>query len=251
MNYKLDGISITNYGAKPVRTNQAFALHGMFDLPKRISPTEYNWGTSIEPFVEAEDIKLDGRVLTLNVAVNHENVTQFSEACTQSTKISTTHDIYDVVCRDEIEVQNIGNYCLVIAKFWQNNYTLGPTPTDPSVSGSFRLDDYDFKKDFGIYVSKSNNLSNTAKRIEVATTEFYARTNYRGSKDIILNCSMITSSAASLFYNMKRLHALMMAPGLRTLVTPNKTFTVYFKSGLTATAFKENILQFNLTATVV
>lgn len=92
MNYKLDGIPISNYGAKPVRTNQAFALHGMLDLPKRLSPTEYNWGTSIEPFVDAEDIKLDGRTLTLNVAIKSENLDAFVQACISCNVLSVEDD---------------------------------------------------------------------------------------------------------------------------------------------------------------
>lgn len=103
MNYKLDGIPISNYGAKPVRTNQAFALHGMLDLPKRLSPTEYNWGTSIEPFVDAEDIKLDGRTLTLNVAIKKDLLQLFLDAC--------------IACAElEVFDESIGGRNLIIIK---------------------------------------------------------------------------------------------------------------------------------------
>ena len=250
MIYRLDGISIAAYGASPIRTGEAFGLRGMFDLPARIGATEYDWGTSIEPYVEEEDIKIDGRTLTLHLVVKPESIDALIQACLQCVKLSTTYEIYDVVCREEIEVRNIGDHCLVIAKFWQNEYLLEPMSTIPSSSGSFRLDNFDLIKDFGIYVGESINLSNTAKRIEIPTTEFYQRTNHRGSRDIILNCFMKRSSVSGIHDGMKNFHALLMSPGMRSFETSNKTLSVYFKNGLTATAIKENILRFNLIATV-
>lgn len=249
MNYKLDSIPITNYGAHPTLAGQALSLHGMFDLPKRIGATEHNWGTSIEPFVEEEDIELDGRALTLHVVIGSEGLENFIQACIACKKLSTDYETYDVVCKDEIQVRKIGEQCIVTIPFWQHTYELSSLDINPSASGSFRLDDFDLRRDFGVYVSESSNLFNTAKRIDIPTTELYERTNYRASRDITLRCSMMGRTLSGVYSNMKRFHALLMAPGMRTLTAPNKMLEVYFKNGMSVRAATHNILQFNITAT--
>lgn len=252
MNYKLNGISIATYEANPIATNQHFALHGIFDLPKRIGKTEHNWGTSIEPFVDEKDIEMDGRTLTLHVGVKHENLGPFIQACVACEKLSIDYDVFDVVCKDEIQVRAIGSqqyFDLVTVPFWQDKYRVGSLDINPSASGAFRLDEFDLNRDLGVYVSESGNLFNMAKRIDIPTTELYERTNYRASRDITLRCSMMGHTFAGVYNNMKRFHSLLMAPGMRTLTTPNKTLEVYFKSGMVVKAIKSNILQFNITAT--
>lgn len=249
MNYKLDGVSISSLGASPALSGQALALHGLFDLPKRIGKTEHNWGTSIEPFVDEKDIELDGRTLTLHVVVNNESLNNFIQACIACETLSIDFDVFDVVCRDEIQVRKIDSRYMVSVPFWQDEYEIGYLDINPSASGSFRLDNFDLRRDFGIYVSGSDSLFNKAKRIDIPTTLFYERTNYRGSRDISIMCSMLGNSFADVYESMKRFHSLLMAPGMRTLVTPNKTLEVYFKSGMTVRAIKSNILQFNITAT--
>lgn len=249
MIYKLDGIPISQYGAQPTLAGQAIALHGIFDLPRRIGNTEHNWGTSIEPFVEEEDIELDGRALTLNVVVNSEGLDTFIQACIACEKLSIDYDVFDVVCKDEIKVSKVDYRYVVAVPFWQNVYQVESLDINPSVSGLFRLDNFDLRRDFGVYVSASGNIFNTAKRIDIPTTEFYERTNYRASRDITLRCSMMGRTFSGVYSSMKQFHALLMAPGMRTLATPNKTLEVYFKNGMSVSAVMSNILQFNITAT--
>ena len=246
MNYKLDGISISNYGARPATSGQCFALNGMLDLPKRIGKTEHDWGTTVEPFVQSSDIQLDGRLLTLHVVVKAENLDAFKNACIACKVLSTTYDSYDVVCRDEIKVRELGQYLFVQVDFWQNKYSLKPITIIPSISGLFRLDGFDLKRDFGISIAQSNNLLNTAKRIDVGTTEFYEKTNYRGLREISLRCSMIGNSFADVHNKMNQFQSLIMAPGMRTLATPKKILSLYFKDGIVVNIVRPNILQFTL-----
>ena len=252
MNYKLDGIPISNYGAKPLRTDQAFALHGMFDLPKRVGKTEHNWGTSIEPFVHAEDIQLDGRNMALHVALKKAQLDNFLNACIECTTLSTSFDTFNVVCRDEIRVDRFGDeWRIVEVPFWQNDYQLKSLTVLPSGNGEFMIDDFNLIVDLGVFITTINRLEGVAKSIEVQTTEYYQRSSYRSTRNVDLSGVIKGSDTGDLYAKACQFHSLLMRPGLNELVLPNKTLVVYFKSGLTATAFKENILQFNLTATVV
>lgn len=251
MNYKLDNIPLSAFGVKPSRGNQFFALEGFMDLPKRIGATEYNWGTSIEPFVDEEDIELDGRTLNLYVAIRKINLDAFKAACVACTELSFDLDTFSVIQKDEIKVDEIGEYCTVSIPFWQNEVAMKPVNIVSSGSGLYRIDNFNLNKDFGIHIGQSNNLQNRAKRIDVQTTEFYERTNFRGVHTIDLSCSMVGVNFTDIYNKMGQFQSVLMSPGLHSLSIMNNTFSVYFKDGLTANILAENIAQFTLRATVV
>ncbi|SFL00216.1 hypothetical protein SAMN05216357_11098 [Porphyromonadaceae bacterium KH3CP3RA] len=251
MIYKIDGTPLSSFGAIPSPNSGYFALSGMLDLPKRIGSTEYDWGTEIEPFVDAEDIELDGRTLTLNLAIRKAQLQVFKEACIACTELSYDYDTFQVVQKDEIKVNEIGDYCHVSVPFWQNNFDLKLVNITPSGTGDYMIDNYDLAKDFGIYVAESSNLINTAKRIDVQTTEFYERTNYRGSRTIDLSCSMKGINFTDIYNKMTQFQSVLMAPELRTLKLRNNSLSVYFKDGIKVDVLANIIAKFTLRATVV
>lgn len=251
MIYKIDNIPLSYFGAHPARGHHFFALEGFFDLPKRIGKTEYDWGTSIEPFVMEEDIRFDGRTLTLNAVMKKDKLEAFKTACVSCEKLSIESNVFDVVCKDEIQVREVDSYAIVIVKFRQYDFQLQPITITPGVAGVNGIDSYSFYKDFGISISKSNNLSNTAKRIDVNTTEFYKLTEFRNTRNIEFQCSMIGTTFADVYNKINQFQSVIMSPGIRLLSIGNNLFNVYFKDGFTAQAISENILKFNLKATVV
>lgn len=250
MIYKLNNISISSFDATPSPENGHLALSGILDLPKRIGATEYNWGTSIEPFVDAEDIELDGRTLTLNVAIRKIDLDAFKSACVACRELSFDYDTFQVIQKDEIKVDIVGDYCRVSVPFWQNEIVLPEITVIPSGTGEYRIDNFNLVKDLGIHVSQSGNLLNIAGRIDVQTTELYTRTNYRGTRTIDLSCSMAGINFGDIYNKMLQFHSLLMSPGIHTLSIRNNTFPVYFKDGLTANIIAENIINFTLRATV-
>ena len=139
----------------------------------------------------------------------------------------------------------------MVVKFWQYEFNLQPITIVPSDSGVYRINNYSLTKDFGILISKSNNLLNTAKRIDIKTTEFYKLTQYRNTREIEIQCSMMGASFADVQNKMNQFHSVLMAPGMRVLTIRNKSFNVYFKGGFSVEAVSKNILKFNLKATVI
>ena len=79
MIYKLNNVPISSYGAYPVLSSEKLALSGIFDCPKRKSPTERNWGTSIEPWVDEQDIILEGIELSMDIAIPTASINQLKE----------------------------------------------------------------------------------------------------------------------------------------------------------------------------
>lgn len=251
MIYKIDNKPLSDFGAHPARGNHIFAIDGFLDLPKRIGKTEYDWGTSIEPFVMSEDIVLDGRTLTLNAVVKKDKVQAFKAACVACKILSMGNQTFSVVCKDEIQVTEINDYSTVIVKFWQYDFQLHSITIVSSGTGMHGIDNYSFNKEFGIHIAKSNDLSNTAKRIDINTTEFYKLTQYRNTRSIEIQCSMMGSSFTDVQNKMNQFQSILMAPGMRLLTIRNKLFNVYFKDGFAVQVISENILKFNLKATVV
>lgn len=251
MIYKIDGTPLSSFGAIPSPKNSYFALSGMLDLPKRIGATEYDWGTEIEPFVEQEDIELDGRTIALNVVIKKAQLQAFKEACVACRELSFDHDNFAVIQKDEITVEDLLDYCSVRVPFWQNEFELKPVSVVPSGSGEYTIDDYSIVKDFGIYVGKSASLENVSKRIDLPITEFYYKSQYRGVRSIDLSCTMRGANFADIYSKINQFQSVLMAPGLRTLKIRDNTLSVYFKDGMKVDILNENISQFNLMATVV
>lgn len=251
MNYKLDNTPISEYGAIPSPIGGHFALTGILDLPKRIGKTEHDWGTSIEPFVQTEDIELDGRTLTLNVSIRKNNLDAFKAACVACRELSFDYDTFQVIQEDEIKVDVVGDYCRVSVPFWQNEIVLPEITIIPSGTGGYRVDNFSLTKDFGTHVGQSGNILNTAGRIDVQTTELYERTNFRGLRKIDLSCSIVGNSFADVYDKMSQFHSLLISPGIHTLKLRNNEYNVYFKDGLTANIIDENIVKFTLRATVL
>lgn len=245
MIYKLDNVPIESLGARPGRMNY-FAMDGVLDLPRRVGKTEHDWGTSIEPFIEAEDIKLDGRRLLLRAVVHKGRLDEYTDACIACKTLSFDYDSFSVVCGGQIETEEVGPYFVVDAFFWQNDYKLKEISITPSASGLFKIDDYDLNSDFGIYLARRDDLFDIAGRIEVATTEFYTRANYRGLREVTLRCSMRSGNFEEAYDKMSQFQALLMRPGLRQLSIRNNNYSLYFKDGMTTDIVVPKILQFNL-----
>lgn len=246
MKYKLNNVPISTHGATASPSGEYYALRGMLDLPRRTGKTEHDWGTSIEAFVQPEDIELDGRTLTLDVAVRRSDLQVFKGACLQTDELSIGVDTFSVVCKDEITVEEIGDYCKLSVPFWQNDMVLKPLVITASSSGVFQIDKYDLQRDFGIIISKSENIHNTAKRIDVPTTDYYTNPYHRGVWDIALNCTIKGDGFSDVYSKMTQFHSLIMSPGVHTLSVRNNAYKVYFKDGLTARSLTDSVFKFTL-----
>lgn len=261
MIYKIDNVNISSFGAIPSNASgEKIALSGLFDLPKRKGATEYDWGTSIEAFTDADDIILDGRTLTLNVAIKgssitdlHTKVDAFKAACIRCTKIySELSGELNVIQKDEISVTEYGNIAIVKIPFWQDVYIPGAISIAPSVTGNYMLDTYNLIKDFGIYITSLSEVNNTAKRIDIDTTLPYANTSYRSSYDLTLKCKMLGQSLQDLYSKMSQFNALCTSAGLHTLKLPSNTDKkVYFKDGISAKVESDKIISFDLKCRVI
>lgn len=233
MSYKLNGVDITTFGAYPIVSSDAIALSGIFDLPKRIGTTEYNWGTCIEPFVDTEDIELDGRTLTLRVVLNKESLQAYKKACISCTTLGTDLGDFKVKCKDAIICDYFDDgRSTVETKFYQKEYIPVTLSLTESKKGYYMLDSYSLG-DFGIIVNSISGLDDVGKNLEINTTIPYTQSTYRETNDISLRCCMKGDNISSMYAMMMQLHALCYKSGLRTLKIGEKdVYKLYFKDGI-------------------
>lgn len=263
MNYKLDGRNIFIFGVYPKvdYSQECIAFGGVFDLPKRKGTTEYNWGSSIEPFVDKEDIELEGRTLILKVCLKGQSsadyrskLDSYKSACIACRKLWTKFGEFDVVVKDAIEIEEYSgcNMAIITTKFWQQNILLPELTIKPYGHGDALLDGFSLNRDFGIYIAARKADKNVAKRIEINTTLPYTQTKYREARDITLSCSMIGNDLQSLYTKMMQFQTLCIRPGIRTLtLTGNDDRTLYFKDGITVKARLNTLLTFDLKCRVI
>ena len=259
MTYKLNNVDISTFGAVPSVQGQGLALQGIFDMPKRKGTTEYNWGTSIEPFVDAEDIELDGRMLTLSVVISTgykvqliPKINAFKAACLACTTLSTEYAAFQVVCKDEITVVEYDTAAVITASFWQNTVVIPGLVITPSGTGNYRLDSFDLQKDFGITVSKVEQSRNVANRIDVTTTEFYSADQYRELRDISMTCFIQISDVAEVYASICQFQAFLCSEGTKQFFSDgNYQIELYFRDGFKVQFMAYNIIKFSLKGRVV
>ena len=255
--YKIDGVDISVFGAVPVRNNGPLALNGVFDLPKRKGTTEYNWGICIEPFVDIDDMQLEGRTLILHVCIKAPDYKQklglFKKACVDCHELQTRFEKFNVIVKDEIVVDEHvkSDLVFVTVKFWQEEYVLHTLELISSGIG-ITIDNYGLETDFGILLSSRKNDKNEAKRIEVNTTSPYTRTAYREPKNVVFSCSMHGISLDFLYNRIMQFHALCMKPGLREFRDmDNNVYNLYFKDGMIVNVVSDTLLTFDFKCRIV
>jgi len=255
--YKIDGKDLSEYGAIPSKSDGMTALSGVMSLPKRTGTTEYDWGTSIEPFVDAEDIELDGRKLTLCVTIKADDtellskIEAFKNACISCTSLTNDFGTFQVIQKYEITVTKYVGVALITVPFWEQNYVVATNDIKPSNSGSYMLDEYDLFKDFGISMSSSNGINNTSERIDVSTTLPYMATAYRSAMDLSLTCKMFGESLADLYQKITKFEALCISPGTHQIKCKNTSRTIYFKDGIDVKVEANTVLSFDLKCRVI
>ncbi len=260
--YWIDGHSISEFGAIPRPEGQALALEGTFDLPKRKGDTEVSWGTSIEPLVEAQDIKMEGRELKLHLWLKAEseaqydaNITALRNALIACREIRSDCSTHTVLLKGEVEVEEYRRSLLAIvhAPLWEPEVSITtPLSLAKTPGGSFAIDGWGLRDDFGVIVSAVDAARGIAPRIEIGTTDTYLNTSYRDNRSIKLSCCMIGNSPADIYIRMCNLQGVLMTQGLRSITIPGTgTLEGYVVDGFTATAKHRRCVCFDLKIKVV
>jgi len=166
--WKLNDILLSNYGIIPGQVdNEGIAVKGIFDLPKRLGITYKEWDdiNSVEPYVAADEIFLEGRniifqgILTGTKAETEANIewlksdisnfvniapfqTPYGSYCVYITKI--TSKIYNGIATVFIEMREpeVGASCSVsgTVSTYYSNIKTGTTKKNNCLAGYYGSD---------------------------------------------------------------------------------------------------------------
>lgn len=260
MSYKFDGVYVAAWGVTPFTDEAGVALEGVFDLPKRTGETEHNWGTEIEAYVEAEDIVIDGRKLTLKVLLKGADeadyagkLADFRRACVELRRLSCEFGELDVLVKDEVSVEELpGCAAVVSVPMWEELVMIPGLVVNGSGRKGISLDEFCLEQDFGVIVQGWKGSQDVGKRIEVQTTEPYLRTEFRDRGEVTLSGWMKGENWQEVYARMRQLQALCMRPGLRELAFPDGTVCRgYVKDGMTVKPGFGCVLSFDLKVRMI
>lgn len=81
MNYLINNIPLESYGFRAGwigKSDEAYALSGIFDLPRRTGENFHDWGAQgVEPYVDADDICFEVRNFDFSVVTQCNSVEEF------------------------------------------------------------------------------------------------------------------------------------------------------------------------------
>jgi len=232
--YKLNGIPLVNYGIHPGRAPLSnVALEGFLDMPERLGKTFHDWldDEGLEPYVEADEIFFAGRTITFYGLLAGENqqdaVLKLRELyedfgrITELVTLSTDWGDFQVYLKEKIQVRYVGQGWAQITMRLQQPVV--PLPADPlpeeRTIAQYHIDYVPFSA-FGAFIA---DTSGQYDRPELKAAEFtsYNQEGYQltkiGQSEIDLVIWFVATDMPSLQANVGRLHALLAAPGTRTI----------------------------------
>lgn len=132
--YKLNDILLSDYGIIPGRVKgEGIAVKGIFDLPKRIDITHYDWGDddSVQPYVDSDEIFFGGRDIYFAGIIQGTRVEV-------EVYLKALHDAINIFPNRVIFETPYGDYCVyvkkIIPKFYRNGATLKIDFREPDIT---------------------------------------------------------------------------------------------------------------------
>lgn len=246
----------SDYNAVAALNGERIAVSGIFDCPRRKSPTERSWDTSVEPFLQAADIVLDPRDISFCFVMKQtDNLSGFKQILIRCNVLQLNGNYYLVNCKDEISVTPIGNYNRIVVSFNEATPAIPVLSKVASAGGRISIDSYGLTPTFGIYYSSVSGINNSGARLEVNTTEPFDISTYRNKKEISVDCYMRASSIELLHGNMLQFQALLLKPLSRTLIiyqgNTQYHLPCYFKAGFKAQYMAEHVVKFVLKLSLI
>ena len=214
-------------------------LTGMLDMPKRKGLISRDWGTSIEPFLDAADIEFEGRNLELKCFGDIPAI-----LTTGLLSLGTDWGTFAVYCQDEIKHDKKQ----LIIPLFEPIWTLATNEVSGTDTSGFRINGYNLSIHFGMTISEVSNLFDIPKRIDVGTTDYYKITQYRESGIINLTGLFEANQNGDLVTNIKKLYSVLISSGIKTFTFPdNSTYQVYAADGCQIKYIYPNMATFSLT----
>ncbi len=259
----LNNQNIENFGVKVLKVT------GNFDMPKRMSETDYNWKgeNGTEAWVETSEINPTWRKIYLDClmdAVDYQtlsfNLGLFRTEIYKEFSLQTEYTTHArCLLKEEGRVKFLGEkfknririqFTLVISEI-SYEYPNLVVIENPNISNNvFWIDNVNLA-DFGVVVEQSEGFLDFPKMKNTALTKYQREQdaeNTREPRTITLQCSLMSNHITPFKGKLELLQSLLIKEGLRKLMIPipglSKPFEVFFTSGLYFRNFVANENQY-------
>lgn len=234
--YTIGGNSFSDYNI------EILSSKGALDIPGRLGEAEHHWGDTngVEPYVLADDLIWDGRMITLSGYYAGSSFISDIETLEAALKggditLVTHYGTHTVrLARIKERSQIIANTrAFVDLEFWEQTVAAGTPPVAIGGTG-VRLGGYDFLADFGMVVSLVNGYGITPEyEHRVISYGDYPGT-YSGNRqprEIRIELAGHYADISTLTTKVNALKSLLMSAGTKQLIYRGATKTTYFTEG--------------------
>lgn len=254
--YKINDTPISHWNLKPatIKTKlDAYALSGIWSLPKRLGKTHHNWSGTIEPYVDADDIVWDGRELELKLSCTAKTQTERNAIIDKfksdiGNAFTISHDVLGTfeVGLEQIKVkEHGGGWAELTLMMRQCAPPIGTTlpPTDGTSDNPVCGIDNRSWQSLGLVVSSIDNRLQLPKWKEYGVTKNPLKdtfcAGYRDTLPFEINATLKGATYADFSRNVSSLQALIGSAGLRTIRYFDKTlFDAFCVDGFTVSEVK-------------
>lgn len=231
--YKLNNILLSNFGILPGRAEASnIAIAGLLDMPARIGKTHHNWtgAPGVEPYVLAEEIRHGGRSIQYSGLLNSGSKSAalgvldsfYNELATFDALVSLETPWGNAMVYAPEKQSAIHLHAGWIGLSFEFEQPIVAVPANLPAGNETQNPHIDgvALSSFGMFLSGFKDRLNRPKTKEQKFTA-YENAGYQitpaGALDFEINLVAYAETYQELKTNIEALHALMAAPGMRSI----------------------------------
>ena len=246
---KLNGQLLSYYGFILV------GYSGILDMPQRLGETFYDWGDYQEPLVDEADIFWKSREFSMDVVFDKRKTSKTLKSVVQEIAnlpeclLETDFGNFTIKVK---EIQKVTTYetiskltLLFNERIPEFNAVLG----NPIGGNGILIDGFDFKKDFGITISKVTPLEYASASKLMDTTVFNTSqkfSDHRNFKVFEFDCINHYSSINELSETTEKFKKLLSLGGYRIINLKNESYNCFLTEEFKILFIGNSLIKFKL-----
>ena len=246
---KLNGQLLSYYGFVLV------GYSGIMDMAQRLGETFYDWGDYQQPLVEEEDIFWKSRDFNMNVLFDERKTSK-----TLNYIVNEIANLPECLLESEYgnftvkvkEIQKVNTYGVITKLTLVLNERIpnfNAVLNNPIGGNSVLIDGYDFKKDFGIIISKVKPLecipSSKLPNITVFNTS-QKLSEHRNFKKLEFDCVKHYQNKSELTETTEKFKKLLSMSGHRIITLNNQNYNCFLTDGFKVVFAGSGLIKFKL-----
>ena len=237
---------------------------GFFDMPERLSPTEYDWGDEIQPLLDLEHMAFkfqnfkvkfvyDSRVTSNTLAQTITYLKSLGEFTLSQTDASNGNGEFLVWLTSTSEEKKLSNVLSSVTVNFYYRLPVFEATLPTAFNSSESWGGYSFSQ-FGLIVSEKGDFNGVGLIYDSKETTYMSsakKVNHRALNQVSLNCWIIASDYSDLITKVSQFKKLSSLHGEKELNHLGQTFRTYLTDGFKCTQVGKRAVKFTLKLNVI